>query len=67
MTERKVLFVYNPKAGKARIKNKPADILDVFAKAKYEVTIYSTQKSGEAVEVDIENKCKAINIRVNGE
>ena len=28
--EKKLLFVYNPKAGKAQIRSKLADILDVF-------------------------------------
>ncbi len=43
-----MLFVYNPKAGKEKIKGKLADILDVFAKAGYEVTVYPTQESGDA-------------------
>lgn len=47
---RKLLFVYNPKAGKALIKNKLADILDVFARAGYESTVIPTQKSGDARE-----------------
>ncbi len=45
---RKLLFVYNPKAGKALIRNKLADILDVFAKDGYEITIAPTQKRGDA-------------------
>ena len=49
--DKKILFVYNPKAGKAKIRNKLADILDVFAKAGYEMTVYPTQKSGEAVQI----------------
>lgn len=53
---KKVLFVYNPKAGKAQIKNKLADILDVFAKADYEITIHPTQKAGEATQVVAERK-----------
>lgn len=49
--EKKMLFVYNPKAGKAKIKNKLADILDVFATAGFEVTVYPTRKKGDAVEI----------------
>ena len=49
--EKKMLFVYNPKAGKAKIKNKLADILDVFAAAGFEVTVYPTRKKGDAVEI----------------
>lgn len=50
MMERKLLFVYNPKAGKAQIKNKLADILDIFTKAGYRVTVMPTQKRGDATE-----------------
>lgn len=49
--KKKMLFVYNPKAGKAQIKNKLADILDIFAKADYEITIHPTQKAGEASQI----------------
>ncbi len=47
---KKLLFVYNPKAGKALIKNKLADILDVFAGAGYEITVAPTRRQGDAVE-----------------
>ena len=46
-----MLFVYNPKAGKAQIKNKLAGILDIFAAAGYEITVAPTQKHGDATEV----------------
>ncbi len=49
--EKKILFVYNPKAGKAKIKNKLADIMDVFAASGFEVTVYPTRKKGDAVEI----------------
>ena len=49
--EKKMLFVYNPKSGKAKIKNKLADILDVFTAGGYEVTACPTQKSGDATEI----------------
>lgn len=45
---KKLLFIYNPKAGKAKIKNKLSDILDVFAKADYEITVFPTQARGDA-------------------
>ncbi len=51
MLERKMLFIYNPKAGKAQIKGKLADILDIFAKAGYEMTVCPTQGQGDAVEI----------------
>jgi YegS/Rv2252/BmrU family lipid kinase len=46
-----MLFIYHPKAGKAQIRSKLADILDVFAEAGYEVTIYPTRKSADAKEI----------------
>lgn len=49
--EKKMLFIYNPKAGKAKIKNKLADIMDVFAAAGYEVTVYPTRRKGDAFEI----------------
>lgn len=49
--ERKLLFVYNPKAGKAQIRAKLADILDIFAREGYEITVAPTRKRGDAVEV----------------
>ena len=45
---KKMLFIYNPKAGKAQIRNKLADILDVFTKGGYEITVYPTQRSEDA-------------------
>ncbi len=46
--DKKMLFLYNPKAGKARIRNKLADILDIFAQAGYEITVFPTQARGDA-------------------
>lgn len=51
MMDKKMLFIYNPKAGKAQIRNKLADILDVFAGAGYEITICPTRKRGDAEEI----------------
>lgn len=45
---KKLLFIYNPRAGKAQIKGKLAEILDVFAKAGYEMTVAPTQKRDDA-------------------
>lgn len=49
--DKKLLFVYNPRAGKAQIRSKLADILDVFARGGYEITVYPTQKHGDALEI----------------
>ncbi len=45
---KKLLFIYNPKAGKAQIKSKLADILDIFAEAEYEITVVPTRKRDDA-------------------
>ncbi len=45
---KKMLFIYNPNAGRGLIKQKLADILDIFVKADYEVTVYPTQCAQDA-------------------
>lgn len=54
--DKKMLFIYNPKAGKAKIKNKLADILDVFTGGGYEVTVCPTRGKGDAVELVADRK-----------
>lgn len=51
MEKKRLLFIYNPRAGKGKIRNSLIDILDIFTKAGYEVTVHPTQRAGEAVEV----------------
>lgn len=51
MEKKKLLFIYNPRAGKGKIRNSLIDILDIFTKAGYEVTVHPTQCAGEAVEI----------------
>lgn len=63
MGGRKLLFVYNPKAGKAQLRNYLADIIDIFVKAGYEVTVYPTQAAGDAVEI-VKNKKKSYSLVV---
>ena len=41
---KKMLFIYNPNAGTGKLKPKLADVLDIFTKSGYEVTVYPTQK-----------------------
>ena len=48
MSKKKMLFVYNPKAGKERIRSNLLDIIDIFSKAGYEVTVHPTQGAGDA-------------------
>lgn len=40
---KKILFIYNPNAGKGLIRSKLADIMDVISKADYEIVIYPTK------------------------
>ncbi len=39
----KMLFVYNPRAGKAHLANELVDIIDIFTKGGYEVVAHPTQ------------------------
>lgn len=41
---KKLLFIYNPNAGKGLLKPELSDIIDIFVKGGYEVTVYPTQK-----------------------
>ncbi len=47
MEKKKMLFIYNPRAGKAKIRSNLLDIIDIFTKAGYEVTAYPTQSKGD--------------------
>lgn len=51
--EKKLLFIYNPHAGKAQIRSNLLDIIDIFTKAGYTVTARPTQKQGDAKEAVI--------------
>lgn len=55
---KKLLFIYNPKAGKGQIKTHLLDIIDIFTKAGYEVTAYPTQFAGDAIRVAAERSVK---------
>ncbi len=54
MQEKKMLFIYNPHAGKASIRSNLLDIIDIFTKAGFEVTAQPTQKKGDATSATIE-------------
>ena len=40
---KRMLFIYNPRAGKELLKAQLSDIIDIFVKAGYEVVVYPTQ------------------------
>lgn len=44
----KLLFIYNAHAGKGQIKNHLVDIIDIFTKKGYVVTVHPTQDRGDA-------------------
>ncbi len=51
MNRKRLLFIYNPKAGKGLIKVHLADILDIFVKSGYNVEVYPTQEKGDATRI----------------
>lgn len=44
-----LLFIYNPHAGKGRVRNKLADVLNSFTRSGRLVTAYPTQAPGDAI------------------
>lgn len=44
----KLLFIFNPYAGKGQIKNHLVDIVDLMVKAGFDVTVYTTQAQADA-------------------
>ena len=46
----KMLFLFNPRSGKAQLKNHLLEIIDIFTKAGYEVTARPTQRNNDAYE-----------------
>ena len=51
MGRKKLLFIFNPFSGKGQVKNKLFEIVDQFVKSGFEVTVYPTQKSQDAMEL----------------
>ena len=58
MSKKDMLFIYNPKSGKAQIRSHLVDIIDVFVKGGYEVTVYPTQARGDAIKKTKKKKDK---------
>lgn len=44
---KKLIFIFNPRSGKGKIKTMLLDIIDIFTKAGYDVTAYPTQSKGD--------------------
>lgn len=49
--DNKLFFVFNPFSGKAQIKNKLMKVVDVFTKNGWLVSLYPTQKVGDAYRI----------------
>lgn len=45
---KRLLFIFNPTAGRGRVKNKLYEIIDAFAKHGFGVSVYPTQRKGDA-------------------
>ena len=48
---KKMLFIYNPRSGKATIKTKLMDIIDIFIKGGFQVEVHPTQGYLDAMKV----------------
>ena len=46
---KKMLFIYNPNSGMGLLKPKLSDVLDIFVKNGYDITVYPTQSCQDAV------------------
>ena len=49
--KKQMLLVINPRSGKAQIRNRLLDILDIFTKAGYQVQVHVTQRALDARDV----------------
>ncbi len=51
---KKMVFIFNPRSGKAQIKNQLMHILDIFTKAEYRIEVHVTQGPKDAVKAAYE-------------
>lgn len=51
MLVKKMLFIYNPMAGKEQIRNKLSDIIQVLCAGGFEITIFATQGKEDATNI----------------
>ena len=56
--QRTLLFLVNPKAGKAEIKNNLLDIIDQFVRHDWKVVVRTTQRAGEVTDIIREEACQ---------
>ena len=48
---KRLMFIYNPKAGRQRVRGMLPDLLEVFAREGYETTVHPTMTQGEATKL----------------
>ena len=48
---KQLLFIYNPKAGRQRVRVMLPDLLEIFAREGYETLVHPTMAQGEASQV----------------
>ncbi len=51
MNKKKLLIIFNPSSGKSTIRQELWQVVDIFVKGGYDVTVYPTQKRGDCGEV----------------
>ncbi len=51
VSRKKLLFIYNPCAGKGVMRNKLSSMIEIFCNADYEVTIHATRHRNDATEI----------------
>lgn len=63
---KKLLFLYNARSGREKIKTKMVSIIDIFAKAGYEITVHPTQAKDDATNTIIADGERYDTIVVSG-
>lgn len=63
---KRLLFLYNAHSGREKIKNKLVGIIDIFAKAGYEITVHPTQAREDATNTIISDGSRYDTIVVSG-
>ena len=51
----KLLFIYNPFAGKSKIRANLSNILEKFSAAGYEITVFPTRQEHDALQIATEH------------
>ena len=60
---KKMLFLFNPRSGKAQIKGHQLRILDIFTKAGYDIRVHVTQCANDAKKT-VEHQGKNVDVIV---